>query len=93
VIVEIDRAILDRYVGRYTAPGVLIDVTREGASLFAELNRQGRVEIFPTSATEFLPKVVPARIEFVVDERGRPTTLVLRRGGREISALREDARR
>jgi hypothetical protein len=56
--------------------------------LFAGLDGQGRVEIFAASATEFFPKVFQARIEFLVNEHGRTTGLVLRQGGRVVQAPR-----
>ena len=91
VAVELDVGTLDRYVGRYALPGALMmSVSREGAKLFAELDRQGRIEIFPASATEFFPKVSAARIKFLVDERGRATALVLHQAGRDVQAPRVD---
>jgi uncharacterized protein (TIGR03435 family) len=89
VAIEIDAATLDRYVGRYSLPGAsVMTVSRDGARLFARLDRQDRIEIFAASATEFFPKVFQARIEFLVDERGRATALVLRQGGRDVQAPR-----
>jgi uncharacterized protein (TIGR03435 family) len=89
VAIEIDAATLDRYVGRYSLPGAsAMTVSRDGARLFAGLDGQGRVEIFAASATEFFPKVFQARIEFLVDERGGATALVLRQGGRVVQAPR-----
>jgi uncharacterized protein (TIGR03435 family) len=89
VAIEIDAATLDRYVGRYALPGAsIMSVSRDAAKLFAGLDRQDRVEIFAASATEFFPKVFQARIEFLVDEHGRATALVLRQGGRVVKAPR-----
>ena len=89
VVVAVDVGILDRYVGRYALPGSsVMSVSREGAKLFAELDQQGRIEIFAASETEFFPKVIPARIKFQVDERGRATVLVLHQAGRDVSAPR-----
>jgi uncharacterized protein (TIGR03435 family) len=89
VAIEIDAATLDRYVGRYSLPGAsVMTVSRDGARLFAGLDRQDRIEIFAASATEFFPKVFQARIEFLVDKRGRATALVLRQGGRDVRAPR-----
>ena len=89
VAIEIDAATLDRYVGRYSLPGAsYMTVSRDGARLFAGLDGQGSVEIFAASATEFFPKVFQARIEFLVDERGGTTALVLRQGARVVQAPR-----
>ena len=47
---------------------------------------QGKTEIFPTSETNFFPKVVRADITFVKNEQGQVTHLVLNQGGRQQSA-------
>jgi uncharacterized protein (TIGR03435 family) len=89
VAIEIDAATLDRYVGRYGLTGTsVMTVSRDGARLFARLDGQDRIEIFAASATEFFPRVFQARLEFLVDERGRATALVLRQSGRVVQAPR-----
>jgi uncharacterized protein (TIGR03435 family) len=89
VAIELDAATLDRYVGRYSLPGAsVMTVSRDEARLFAKLDAQGRIEIFPATATEFFPKVLQARIRFVVDDAGRASALVLQQGGREVRAPR-----
>jgi uncharacterized protein (TIGR03435 family) len=89
VAIEVDAATLDRYVGRYTLPGAsVMTISRDEGRLFAGLDGQGRVEIFAANATEFFPKVFQARIEFLVDERGAVTALVLHQGGRVVQAAR-----
>ena len=45
---------------------------------------QGKVEIFPSSPTEFFLKVVDAQITFVKDASGAVTQLVLHQGGRDM---------
>jgi Domain of unknown function (DUF3471) len=82
-------ATLERYVGRYSLPGAsVMTVSRDGARLFAGLDGQARIEIFAASAVEFFPKIFQARIEFLVDERGGATALVLHQGGRVVQAPR-----
>jgi len=89
VAIEIDAATLDRYVGRYSLPGAsVMTISRDGARLFAGVDGQSRIEIFAASATEFFPTVFQARIEFVLDECGGATGLVLRQGGRVVQAPR-----
>jgi len=90
VEVRIDVSVLDRYVGRYQFPDAsIMTVSREGSKLFAEMNRQS-IEIFAASETEFFPKIMPARIEFRVDGRGRATALILRQAGHEVRAARSE---
>ena len=45
---------------------------------------QSKVEIFPSSPTEFFLKVVDAQITFVKDASGAVTQLVLHQGGRDM---------
>ena len=91
VEVEMDLGLFDRYVGRYAFPGAsIMSVSRDGAKLFSQLTGQRPIEIFAASETEFFPKVIPARIKFVVDNYGRATALVLHQGGRDIHAPRMD---
>jgi len=47
------------------------------------------VPIFADSETMFFPKVVDAEIEFVKNEKGQVTHLVLHQGGRDTKALRK----
>jgi uncharacterized protein (TIGR03435 family) len=89
VAIELDAATLERYVGRYSLPGAsVMTVSRDEARLFATLDAQSRIEIFPATATEFFPKALQARIRFLVDERGRATALLLHQGGRDVHAPR-----
>jgi uncharacterized protein (TIGR03435 family) len=89
--VDIDLAILDRYVGHYALPGAsIMSISRDGAKLLSRLTGQGPVEIFPASETDFFAKAIPARVRFVVDGKGRALALALRQSGREIHAPRVD---
>lgn len=85
----IDLEIFDRYVGRYALPGAsIMRVLRDGARFFSQMEGQEPIEIFPASETEFFPRVIPARIEFILDDDRRATGLVLHQSGRKIRAPR-----
>ena len=87
IVVKVDPRIYDAYVGEYElAPGFVFTVTREGDHLMMQATGQGKAELFPTSETNFFPKVVRADITFVKDSEGRVTHLVLNQGGRQMSA-------
>jgi CubicO group peptidase (beta-lactamase class C family) len=59
--VEVDPAILERYVGKYQlAPGAVLDISHKVGRLRAQLTGQGRFPIFPESETLFFFKVVNA---------------------------------
>ena len=89
---DLDSAVLDRYVGDYRlAPSLVLSVTREGTQLFAQLTGQPRAKIFAKSDSEFFYKIVQAQISFQVDARGQTTGLVLHQNGRNMDAPRIDA--
>jgi hypothetical protein len=91
VAITVDAAVLDRYTGDYQlAPSVVIDVTRDGTRLFAQLTGQPKAEIFARSESEFFYKIVKAQISFETDAQGRTTGLVLHQHGADMPAPRID---
>ncbi|MFO7695396.1 MAG: serine hydrolase [Vicinamibacterales bacterium] len=85
--IELDPSVLKAYVGEYElAPGFVLAVTLEGNRLMTQATGQGKVEVFPSSPTEFFLKVVNAQITFVNDSSGAVTGLVLHQGGRDMPA-------
>lgn len=86
---KVDPALYDAYVGEYELqPGFVLSVTREGDRLMTQATGQPKVEIFPSSETEFFLKVVDARITFVRGPGGKVNQLVLHQGGRDMPARR-----
>jgi len=49
---------------------------------------QSKIEIFPSSETEFFLKVVDAQITFVKSASGTVDQLILHQGGRDMPARR-----
>ena len=47
---------------------------------------QSKVQLYPTSATEFFLKVVDAQVTFVKTEQGVVTQLILHQNGRNMPA-------
>lgn len=87
--VKVDPKIYDAYVGEYQlAPGFILTVTREGDRLITQATGQGKVEVFPSSETEFFLKVTDAQLTFVKGPSGVAESLVLHQGGRDIPAKR-----
>lgn len=85
--VVVEEAVLDRYVGRYElAPGAVLEVTREGKRMFAQLTGQPRFEVFAKTERRFFWKVVKAEVEFRGE--GKAGELTLYQSGREIPAKR-----
>ncbi|MFB0517509.1 MAG: serine hydrolase [Candidatus Neomarinimicrobiota bacterium] len=83
--ITLDPALYDRYSGEYElAPGFSIQVWREDDRLLLRATGQESAEIFPESETMFFLKVVDARIEFVLNETGEATGIILHQGGQQL---------
>jgi CubicO group peptidase (beta-lactamase class C family) len=94
VPVQLDAAVLDRYVGRYLVPpGLLVQVTREGEGLFAKLPGLPRVQLRPTSVTEFHVDVEgeSLAVDFRADEGGQHRTALVQTPRGPLMATRWDA--
>ena len=85
-----DASLYDDYIGRYDygiSAGIL-EVTREGDQLYAQMGGQGKFEIFPSSDNEFFWKIADAKITFIKGKDGKVTHLIHNQGGMEINAPR-----
>lgn len=70
------------------APGFIISVTREGEKMYTQATGQSKVEIFAESETRFFLKVVDAQLEFVKDETGKVSKMILFQGGQKMEGPR-----
>lgn len=87
--VAVDAKTFDAYVGRYQfAPGVIMEISRDGDHFYGQLTGQPRFEMYASAAREYFLKVVDARVSFEVDSTGRSSALVLHQNGREQRAPR-----
>jgi CubicO group peptidase (beta-lactamase class C family) len=87
VKVDVDPAVLARYVGRYElAPGQVFELTLVEGQLQLRLGDQPRFPLFAESTTKFFLEAVDAQISFILDADGRPGSLVLHQGGRDLPA-------
>jgi hypothetical protein len=89
-LVKVDKSVsianLDSLVGRYDYGIGILNVTREGNHLYAQLSGQPRNEIFPKSSTEFFWKVVDAQVTFVKDDSGKVIKAIHHQSGQTINA-------
>lgn len=77
------------YVGKYAlAPGIVVNITREGGNFLAQATGQQQVRLEPVSATTFLIKSIGASLRFDKGGDGVVSQFVLFQGGREKSAAR-----
>jgi CubicO group peptidase (beta-lactamase class C family) len=88
--IALDEKTLERYTGQYAlGPEAVFVITREGASLYAQLAKQPRLRLYAEKEGEFFYKMVDAQISFVADAAGKVTHLVLHQGGRDLKADRK----
>ncbi len=85
--VKVTAAELDAILGKYQyAPGLVLTVTRDGDTVFAQLSGQPRFQIFPKSATEFEWRNVEASVKFSKDEAGQVRKAVHAQNGTTFEA-------
>jgi hypothetical protein len=85
--VAVSRDILSKYVGTYEVqPGIDAVITLEGDQLMAQVTGQPRFPLFAESETKFFFKVVDAQTEFIKDDKGVVTHMLLHQGPTEIKA-------
>lgn len=88
--ITVAPAILAAYAGTYEiAPTFSIVVTLEDGRLMTQATGQRKLEIFPESESKFFLKVVDAQLEFVKNEKGEVTHLILHQGGRDTKGMRK----
>lgn len=88
--VNVSPKILAAYVGTYElAPNFQFVITLEGDHLVSQATGQSKIPIFPESETMFFPKVVDAEIEFVKNDKGEVTHLILHQGGRDTKGVKK----
>jgi D-alanyl-D-alanine carboxypeptidase len=85
----VDPKLYDLYAGEYELnPGFTITILRRGDKLISQATGQPEVELFPETETRFFLKVTDAQVDFVKDEAGRVTGLVVHQGGMDLPAKR-----
>jgi hypothetical protein len=63
-----------------------ISITKEGSKLMMQPRGQDKVELFPEAETKFFIKAIQFEVEFVKDQSGTVTGLVLNQGGQKMNA-------
>ena len=88
--ITVSPQVLAQYAGTYELqPGFDIVMTVEGGQLMAQATSQPKFPLFAESETRFFLKVVDAQVDFVKDDKGVVTHLVLHQGGRDMKAERK----
>jgi hypothetical protein len=71
-------------------PGFDMVITLDGGHLISQATGQGKIPLFAASETKFFPKVIDAEIEFVKDDKGAVTQMILPQGPGEMKASRKE---
>jgi CubicO group peptidase (beta-lactamase class C family) len=88
--VTISPDILAKYVGNYELrPGFDLVITLEGNQLMSQATGQSKIPLFAESERKFFLNVVDADIEFLKNDNGEVTSLMLHQGAAEIKAARK----
>ena len=88
--IAVSAEILAQYVGTYElGPGFDLVITLEGEQLMSQATGQGKIPLFAESETKFFPKVMDAEIEFLKDDKGAVSHLMLHQGAVEVKAARK----
>jgi CubicO group peptidase (beta-lactamase class C family) len=82
--IRVDTAILKQYVGEYQlAPTFTITVSLEHGQLKAQATGQPQFDLYAEKENVFFLKVVDAKVEFVKDDKGVVTEMILYQNGQE----------
>jgi CubicO group peptidase (beta-lactamase class C family) len=83
--VKIDPKTFDAYAGSYaldgSTPRFVLTFVREGDKYFTQATGQSRIEIFPSSPTEFFSRAVDAQVTFHREPDGTVKRLTLHQNG------------
>jgi CubicO group peptidase (beta-lactamase class C family) len=88
--IEVDPAILARYVGTYQlAPNFSVTFTLEGDQLMTQATNQPKFPVYPESQRRFFLKVVDAEAEFFTDDKEQVSYVILHQGGADHKGIRK----
>lgn len=88
--IKVDEKVLAQYVGTYSlAPNFDVVMSVENGELMAQASGQPKAELYAESGNKFFMIVAPVEVEFVRDDQGKVTSLVVHQGGRDMKAPRK----
>jgi uncharacterized protein YneR len=88
--ITVSPEILKRYVGTYElTPKFSLAITLENGQLISKGTDQEKVPMYAESETMFFLKLVDAQIEFVKNEKGEVTNMVLHQNGRDVKGIKK----
>ena len=72
-VVDVDEAVLDRYVGKYEAEGEVTTIRREGRNLLISPYPGCWVNVYFTSDVDFFVREYEGDLKFIIDAEGKVT--------------------
>lgn len=88
--ISVPQEILKRYIGTYELrPTFSLAITLENGQLMTQATNQQKNPLFAESETMFFLKIVDAQVEFVKNEKGEVTGLVLHQNGRDTKGVKK----
>ncbi|HEY6369991.1 MAG TPA: serine hydrolase [Candidatus Sulfotelmatobacter sp.] len=88
--VTVPPAVLEKYVGTYELmPNFNLVMTVEGGHLMTQATGQEKFPLFAESETKFFLKVVDAEVEFIKNDTGEVTQIILHQGGQDMKGTRK----
>ncbi|HTF03119.1 MAG TPA: serine hydrolase, partial [Bacteroidia bacterium] len=92
VAIKVDQKILDTYVGVYqVSPEFAFTVSRSQDSLFVQATGQEKFPVYAETSVKFFTLFNDATFEFVSDEKGKVTKVLLMENGQKMEAVRVEA--
>jgi CubicO group peptidase (beta-lactamase class C family) len=74
--------VLQSYTGQYQlAPKTIITITREGSQLYGQPTGETKLAMFPEAQNKFYLKAVEVEVEFIKDNKGEVTKLMVYQNG------------
>jgi hypothetical protein len=89
-VMPVDAKVLATYPGTYEmTPQFALAISLDDGHLSVQATGQPKLQLFAESRTRFFLTEVDAEIEFISDNQGKVTTLILHQGGHDSRALRK----
>lgn len=83
--IKVAETILQKYIGEYQlAPNFIIAVTFQNGGLIAQATGQPSFQMYSSTENRFFLKVVEAEVEFMTNDKGAVSALILYQNGREL---------
>jgi hypothetical protein len=91
-MIKLPPEALARFAGNYqaaTPPGFAVTITVENGQLMGQPTQSTKAPLFPESPTKFFLKLAPVEIEFVPNDKGEITGLIIHQRGPDITATKK----